>query len=422
MYNADAKEFSMELQGKYGIAKVFTDCIEQEAIAQILTILNQPMMEGVKVRIMPDVHAGAGIVIGYTATLNDYIVPNFIGVDIGCGLAACTFYNDVSYPDLDRFIRENIPYGMEVNVSCDPEEIKTVLSTFSSMPYEEFHDEVTAISKRIGADVDRVLRGIGSLGGGNHFLSVNLDGAKYNHLVVHSGSRNFGKRIAEWHQKEAALALTPEEMKAAIINIRENTPRQDIEKAIREFRNNLPRKVKNLEYLEGKASEAYFFDMKIAQLYARLNRRVILYRIAGFLEVPYHETRLIESVHNYINFEDGIIRKGAISAHKGERCLIPLSMADGILECEGNGNPEWNQSAPHGAGRLMSRGKARAAISMDDYKNRMEEAGVWTSCVSEGTLDEAPQAYKNPATIIEAIGDTVNIVDQWREVYNFKAN
>jgi RNA-splicing ligase RtcB len=412
----------MVLRGKYGEAIVYTGVIEQEAISQIINILNQPMMEGVKVRIMPDVHAGAGIVIGYTATLNDYIVPNFIGVDIGCGLTAHVLDIGISYPDLDRFIREKIPYGMEVNTAYGPEEIKAVLSTFSDMPYEEFRDEVTAISKRIGVDVDRVFRGIGSLGGGNHFLSVNRDKSEHKHIVIHSGSRNFGKRIAEWHQKEAAVPITPEEMKTAIINIRQNTPKRDIEKAIREFKNSLPRKAKNLEYLEGKAAMVYFADMKIAQLYAQLNRRVILYRIAGYLGVAYNEAGIIESVHNYINFEDRVIRKGAISARNREICLIPLSMADGILECKGKGNPDWNESAPHGAGRLMSRGKAKVSISVEEYKRRMDESGVWSSCVGEGTLDEAPQAYKDPSTIIESIGDTVDIVDQWQEVYNFKAN
>jgi RNA-splicing ligase RtcB len=181
--------------------------------------------------------------------------------------------------------------------------------------------------------------------------------------------------------------------------------------------------VKDLEYLKGEQAEAYFKDMKTAQLYAQLNRRVMLYRIAvGFFQKAYFEQSLIESVHNYINFEDGIIRKGAISAHKGETCLIPLSMADGILLCEGKGNPDWNESAPHGAGRLMSRGKAKATIPVEDYKRRMEEAGVWTSCVGPETLDEAPQAYKDPSTITESIGETVTIVDRWREVYNFKSN
>jgi RNA-splicing ligase RtcB len=211
-------------------------------------------------------------------------------------------------------------------------------------------------------------------------------------------------------------------MHADILKIKANTPKEDIGRAIQEYHNNLPRKAENLEYLEGKQAAAYFADMKTAQLYARMNRRVIISRVAEFLGIHYNEQSLFESVHNYINFEDRIIRKGAISAHKGEKIMIPLSMADGILFCEGKGNPEWNQSAPHGAGRLMSRGKAKAAIPVEGYKKRMDEAGVWTSCVGPETLDEAPQAYKDPVMIREAIEDSAAVLDLWREVYNFKAS
>jgi RNA-splicing ligase RtcB len=412
----------MELQGKYGKAIVYTDIIEQEAISQIIQILNQPMMEGVKVRIMPDVHAGAGIVIGYTATLNDYTVPNFIGVDIGCGLTALPLGKiDISFPDLDNYIRKNIPHGFSVNQDYDRREAYCAFLHLSKITYDDFETTVQETARRVGGE-NRVFTAIGSLGGGNHFLSVNRDSEGKQYFVVHSGSRNFGKCIAEYHQKLAKDALSPEEMKKAIAEIKAKTPPRDIGKAIQAFRNGLPKKVKDLEHLKGEQAEAYFKDMKTAQLYAQLNRRVILRHIAQFFQMAYFEQGLIESVHNYINFEDNTIRKGAISAHKGETCLIPLSMADGILLCEGKGNPDWNESAPHGAGRLMSRGKAKAVIPVEDYKRRMEEAGVWTSCVGPETLDEAPQAYKDPSTITESIGETVTIVDRWREVYNFKAS
>jgi RNA-splicing ligase RtcB len=412
----------MELQGKYGKAIVYTGIIEQEAISQIIQILNQPMMEGVKVRIMPDVHAGAGIVIGYTATLNDYTVPNFIGVDIGCGLTALPLGKiDIAFPDLDNYIRKNIPHGFSVNQDYDRGEAYCAFLHLSRIPYDDFETTVQETARRVGGE-NRVFTAIGSLGGGNHFLSVNRDSEGKQYFVVHSGSRNFGKCIAEYHQKLAKDALSPEEMKKAIAEIKAKTPPRDIGKAIREFRNGLPKKVKDLEYLKGEQAEAYFKDMKTAQLYAQLNRRVILRHIAQFFQMAYFEQSLIESVHNYINFEDNTIRKGAISAHKGETCLIPLSMADGILLCEGKGNPDWNESAPHGAGRLMSREKAKAVIPVEDYKRRMDEAGVWTSCVGPETLDEAPQAYKDPSTITESIGETVTIVDWWREVYNFKAS
>jgi RNA-splicing ligase RtcB len=413
---------SMELQGKYGTAIVYAGIVEQEAISQIIQILNQPMMKGVKVRIMPDVHAGAGIVIGYTAMVNDYIVPNFIGVDIGCGLTALPLgKTDISFSDLDKYIRENIPHGFSVNQDYDRGEAYCAFQHLSEMSYDDFEARIQEIARRVGAE-NRLFTAIGSLGGGNHFLSVNRDSEGRQYFVVHSGSRNFGKCVAEYHQKLAKDTLSPEEMKKAISEIKAKMPPEDIEKAIREFRAGLPKKVKNLEYLEGGRARAYFEDMKVAQLYAQLNRRVILCRIANFFQMAYSEYFLTESVHNYIDFEDNIIRKGAISAHKGEKLLIPLSMADGILFCEGKGNFEWNYSAPHGAGRLMSRGKAKATISVEDYKKRMEEAGVWTSCVGQGTLDEAPQAYKDPEMIKNAIGDTVTILDHWKEVYNFKAN
>jgi RNA-splicing ligase RtcB len=412
----------MELQGKHTKAIVYTDAIEEEAIAQITNILDQPMMEGVKVRIMPDTHKGAGICIGYTATLNDYIVPNFIGVDIGCGVSAIPLINNnISFPDLDRFIRENIPSGHDVNEGFVPGEIESVLALFSDLCYDDFISNILQISKNIGANDVRILRALGSLGGGNHFMSVDQDSEGKKYFVVHSGSRNFGKRIAEYHQKKAADVLTPEQMRDAINKIKETTPKQDIGKAIQDFRNNLPKKAHGLEYLEGELAKSYFYDMKFAQIYAQLNRRIILWRVTDFLDQWYRADEIIESVHNYINFDDGIIRKGAISAHNGEKVLIPLSMADGILYCEGKGNEDWNCSAPHGAGRLMSRTKAKATISVEDYKKRMDEAGVWTSCVGNGTLDEAPQAYKKSDVIKEAIGDTVTILDQWKEVYNFKA-
>jgi RNA-splicing ligase RtcB len=385
----------MELWGKYGTAIVFTGDIEQEAISQIINILNQPMMEGVKVRIMPDVHAGAGICIGYTATLNDYVVPNFIGVDIGCGLTALPLGNiSIDFPGLDNFIRNHIPSGNNVNQKFDR---SSIIDVWYGLPpknkyfiddFDDFNEHIVDDCKKISIDAGRVMAAIGSLGGGNHFISVNQDSDGKCFLVVHSGSRNFGKCIAEYHQKRAADNQKP----------------------------------KGLEYLTGLNKEFYFADMEFCQLYAALNRRVILNRIARFLRVPYNEKTLIESVHNYINFNDKIIRKGAISANVNEHILIPLSMADGILYCQGKGNPEWNCSAPHGAGRLMSRSKAKQTISVEDYKKRMVESGVWSSCVGVETLDESPQAYKNPEMITAAIQDTADIIDRWREIYNFKAN
>lgn len=382
----------MELKGKYAEAVVYTDFVENEAISQIINILNQPIMEDVKVRIMPDVHAGAGICIGYTATLNNYVVPNFIGVDIGCGLTAVPIPKEtiLIFEKLDNFIRNNIPSGNSVNQKVN-DDISIVWGKMDRKKLyctnpDEYFNRMTRLCDELSIDNSRVILGIGSLGGGNHFISVNRKDDGQCFLVVHSGSRNLGKCIAGYHQKKAVID----------------------DKSV-------------IGYLTGQDKDSYLDDMKFAQTYAALNRRVMLYRIAKYLGMTYEEEKIIESVHNYINFEDGIIRKGAISANLDEEILIPLSMADGILYCRGKGNPEWNCSAPHGAGRLMSRSNAKKTISLDDYRKRMEDAGVWTSCVGTETLDEAPQAYKNPAMIKDVITDTAEIVGQWCEIYNFKA-
>jgi RNA-splicing ligase RtcB len=417
----------MFLKGKYADAVVFTDDPEQEAISQIINILNQPMMKDVKVRIMPDVHTGAGICIGYTATLNAYIVPNFIGVDIGCGMTALPLGKVLTeFPKLDNFIRNNIPNGNSVYQKFDEDFIKDIFCTFTQsgkMSFSSFKSAINEVSLRIKADTARNMCSIGTLGGGNHFISIdeNKEGGLF--LVVHSGSRNFGKHIAEYHQDIAkGPTIRTDRMQELVDNIKKTTPHKQIEAKIRELKNSVEKKQAGLEWLEGEDARNYFKDMILAQLYARLNRRIMLAKIARFIGVRYSEVEIIESVHNYIDFRDGIVRKGAISAKNHEKVLIPLSMADGILYGEGRGNEDWNCSAPHGAGRLMSRSKAKAAISVEEYKKRMDEAGVWTSCVGTETLDEAPQAYKDPLTIIKAIEDTVVVMDHWKEIYNFKSN
>jgi RNA-splicing ligase RtcB len=416
----------MILKGKYAEAVVFTDELEQEAVSQIIAILNQPMMKNVKVRIMPDVHAGAGICIGYTATMNDYIVPNFIGVDIGCGMTALPLGGfPVDFPELDKYIRNSIPHGNSVCQKFDEDFVEGVYKSagFSGMSFRDFKVSVSDVSCRIGTDPARDMRSIGTLGGGNHFISLDKDKNDDLFLVIHSGSRNFGKRIAEYHQGIAkAPVIRADELADRIEEIKRTVPCEQIEAKIRELKSSVERKQTGLEWLKGAEASAYFKDMILAQLFARLNRRVMIAKIAGHLGVRYAEQDVIESVHNYIDFQDGVIRKGAISAKKREKVLIPLSMADGILYGEGRGNTDWNCSAPHGAGRLMSRSKAKELISVDEYNRRMKDAGVWSSCIGQTTLDEAPQAYKDPGMIENAIGDTVTVIDHWKEIYNFKAN
>jgi len=326
--------------------------------------------------------------------LNDFVVPNFIGVDIGCSVTDIPLSEkfEPEFKKLDFFIRKEIPSGFAVNKEMNFEEVGEIYNgmnnrSWENLNFENFCERVEGDYKKFEIDKRRILLAIGSLGGGNHFISINKDSNDNYFLVVHSGSRNYGKRNADYHQKKAM------ENKETIIG-----------------------------YLVNQEKDDYLADMSLAQLYASLNRRVILKRITHFLKVRYDENKIIESIHNYINFEDMIIRKGAISAKKDEKIVIPLSMADGILFCKGRGNDEWNCSAPHGAGRVMSRSSARQSITVHAFKKRMEEAGVWSSCIGKETLDESPQAYKDPSLIIESIRDTADIIDHWKEVYNFKAN
>ncbi len=394
----------MKIHGKYNTALVFNDNVDQESQRQIREFCNQEIFAGIQIRIMPDVHAGKGCVIGYTANLGDKIVPNLIGLDIGCGILATNLGRpDIKYDKLDKYIRQNIPHGFKRNKSADPELHPT-----------EFLNNLRETCDFLGIDFMDHLKGIGSLGGGNHFIELAVDSNREKWLLIHSGSRNFGLQVATRHQDQA----------------------------IREC------KMKNLDipkhfaYLENSARDDYIRDMKVAQEYARLNRREMTARILKHLgilkhpktpiqsdttiqpDIPTHQDSQepadqFETVHNYINFKDNILRKGAVSAQSGERLIIPLNMRDGSLIVRGKGNPEWNFSAPHGAGRRLSRNQARKQLSMDDFTKAMKN--VWTSTVSPKTLDEAPKAYKPKGELLQYIGDTADIIETLIPVYNFKA-
>jgi RNA-splicing ligase RtcB len=284
------------------------------------------------------------------------------------------------------------------------------------------------IAMKVYGDKDgdeKVYRQLGSLGGGNHFIAVNETTVGNKWLTIHSGSRNFGLTVAKYHQNIAKEKCEhPEYFEKQIKRIIRETPEQEIEKKLIEFKASLPKSPPaGMEYLEGVNAANYFDDMEMAQWFARINRRMIINRILETmnLKLTKHDFNLVETVHNYIDFEDQIMRKGAVRAHKDEYLLIPLSMKDGVLFCNGKGNPDWNKSAPHGAGRLMSRKKAKESLTVEEYKQQMAEAGVWSTCIGQGTLDESPMAYKDSSEIKRVIGDTVEIVDHWKEVYNFKA-
>ncbi len=366
------------IEGRYNTAKVFTSEVESSAYKQIETLVNQPFVQGSVIRIMPDVHAGAGSTIGTTMTLQDKVVPNLVGVDIGCGMLTTKLANDyIDFKVLDRVIRQEIPSGFAVR----------------KHPHEFFKRvDIEALKIREGTKNDRQLDlqraglSIGTLGGGNHFIEINKDEAGHHYLVIHSGSRNIGLQVALMYQRKATK-LKPD----------------------------LP---KDLAYLEGPLFDDYLHDMKIIQNFALQNRLAMAQVILK--EMNWTVVDQFSTVHNYIDVEHQILRKGAVSAQKGERLLIPLNMRDGSLICIGKGNPDWNYSAPHGAGRILSRTAARQQLSLAEFEKIMD--GIWSTSIRKSTLDESPMAYKDLEHLLEYLHETVDIEHYLKPVYNFKAN
>ena len=371
----------IEIQGKYNSAKVFTDTAEEYALAQITNLLNQEFVAGSKIRIMPDTHAGAGCVIGTTMTIKDKIVPNLVGVDIGCGMETVLLADRrVELQQLDKAIHQYIPSGFAIRKE----------------PHH-YNDEIDLTALRCAkyADLKRAELSIGTLGGGNHFIELGKDDKGLLYLVVHSGSRNLGKQVAEHYQKVAADESQRRSKAAG------KTGKVD----------------RVLAYAHGELFDDYLHDMAIVQRYANLNRLAIVKEICKRVKLKAAEQ--FTTVHNYIDIGSMILRKGAISARAGERVLIPLNMRDGSLICTGKGNEDWNYSAPHGAGRLMSRTVAKASFTLSQFERSME--GIYSSTVCRNTIDEAPMAYKPMDEIIANIGDTVEIAGRITPVFNFKA-
>lgn len=391
--------------------KIFTDNIEHEALEQIYTLIKQPAFADCKVRIMPDVHAGAGCVIGFTANLGDKVIPNIVGVDIGCGMLTIGLGRiEIDLEKLDRVIREKVPSGRNVHEG-------------RSVRFSELQDLRCYRDLR---DAKRLERSIGTLGGGNHFIEVDADDCGFKYLVIHSGSRNLGKQVAEYYQKLAVELMQGKdtllaEQEKLIAEYKAQGRKSEIQKAIKELHRkfnpnplNIP---KDLCYLTGKYRDNYLHDMGICQRFAVENRRQIANAIIeamGFEEVSSFET-----IHNYIELDSNMVRKGAISAKYGERLLIPINMRDGCIIGIGKGNEDWNCSAPHGAGRLMSRSKAKETVSLEEFEASM--AGVYTTSVCQATIDESPMVYKSMDEIISNIGDTVEIAKIIKPIYNFKA-
>lgn len=413
--------------------KIFTNNIEEEAIKQIDELLEQEPFKNCKVRIMPDVHAGKGCVIGFTADLGDKVIPNIVGVDIGCGMLCVELGKiDVDLEKLDKVINDVIPAGRNIR--------EHKLLDFE--PINELY------CLRELKDIKKFNRSIGTLGGGNHFIEVDADDEGNKYLVIHTGSRNLGKQVADYYQNLAIeLCSGKEEMyqrKEEIIKIYKKQGRKkEIQKALKElkeeYKNNKPDLPKELCYLEGKYREMYLHDMKICQEYASLNRQFIVREILSqyfnsdkilianaenhnygqILSDVFPRMNWFETIHNYISFKDNIVRKGAISAKKGERVLIPINMRDGSIIAVGKGNEDWNCSAPHGAGRIMSRNKAKEIFKLEEFEESMKN--IYSTSVVEATIDEAPFVYKPMQEIIDNIQDTVEIERIIKPIYNFKA-
>lgn len=399
------------IKGVYNEAKVFTDIIEETAAEQIKTLCDQEFVSGAQIRIMPDCHAGKGCVIGFTMRIKDKVVPSLVGVDIGCGMRTVKLGNiDIDFQKLDDVIRQYVPFGMNVHEGRKQKFDLTELRCYRNLK-----------------DTRRLERSIGTLGGGNHFIEVDIDKEENKYLVIHSGSRNLGHQVATYYQKLAVELCSGkdkmyEEQERTIIEYKAQGRRKEIQDKLKEIRtryaNLIPSLPEDLCYLTGRYKEDYLYDMKICQEFAILNRKTMAAIIAEKMEFTIFDE--FETIHNYINFDDNILRKGAISAREGEKLLIPINMRDGCIVGVGKGNPDWNFSAPHGAGRLMSRNQARELLNLSEFTETM--GNIYTTSVSIETLDEAPMAYKSMNDIVDNIGDTVEIVDIIKPVYNFKAS
>lgn len=370
------------IKGKYNSANIFIDFIDETTEEQIKVMLDHPAFADTKIRIMPDCHAGAGSIIGFTSKLNNFIIPNVVGVDIGCGVYS---YNlgktNIDFDLFDSFIRRNIPHGFDIREK----------QYSKNKQLNDFVDELNPVVKELNLDINKVVKSIGSLGSGNHFIEIGVDEFDDKWLTIHSGSRNFGLQVANYYQEKA-------------------------KKYLKEISTEVPN---GTEFLPlNKGGNKYLEAMKTAQKLAHFNRIVMAEIIIEFLKT--NIKREVFSVHNYIDFNDNIIRKGAIKAYKNDSVVIPFNMRDGLIIGKGKGSAEWNFSAPHGAGRILSRRKAKKEVDLNEFKKAMH--GIYTTCVNKSTLDESPFVYKDMNSIIDSINETVEIELMVKPLYNFKAN
>ncbi|WP_445002018.1 RtcB family protein [Exiguobacterium alkaliphilum] len=391
----------MEIIGKHNRAKVFNERMDDMTRAQLQTLVDQPFTEGATIRIMPDMHAGKGSVVGTTMTIHDKIVPNLVGVDLGCGML-CTEIKAkrIDFQKLDDVIRQAVPSGMNIREEAHAYAAK--------LPLEDV---------RAPFKLDRALRSVGTLGSGNHFIEVNENNGR-TYLVIHSGSRHLGVQIADHYQSRAIehMMKTTDVMDA--IEQLKATGREHEISTYLETERETRKQFRDLAYVEGDAMQDYMHDVRIAQQYAAMNRLAMTDVIVEAMNWSVLDQ--FDTVHNYIDHDDRILRKGAISAKDGERVIIPMNMRDGSLICTGKGNPDWNFSGPHGAGRIMSRSAARKRVDFNEFKRAM--SGVWSTSVRPSTIDESPFVYKSMKEIVRYIEPAVTIDQVIKPLYNFKAN
>ncbi len=397
----------MIIKGAYNTAVVYTDKIEESAISQIKAMCDFEAFTDLKIRIMPDVHTGSSCTIGTTMTINDKIVPNMVGVDIGCGMDVVELSErEIDLPFLDRLIYERIPAGR--NHRKTPHKYA-----------EESRTEELCCYRKINGDL--AAKSIGTLGGGNHFIEVDKDGDGRLYLVVHSGSRHLGQEVAGYYQSEAYCQMSGNaqyQLDDIISSLKKQNRHKEIQTAVKNAKLMRADISLDMAYISGKLFDDYIHDMKIVQDFAVLNRRAMIDEIVNGLGL--HIADSFTSIHNYIDTENMILRKGAVSARAGEKLLIPINMRDGSLICIGKGNGEWNFSAPHGAGRLLSRGKARATLSLAEFQEQMK--GIYTTSVNHSTVDESPMAYKSVSDITDNIAPTADIYKHIKPIYNFKSS
>lgn len=397
------------VDGMYNQAKVFTDIVEEVALAQIKTLCNQEFTKGSNIRIMPDVHAGAGCTIGTTMTIKDMVVPNLVGVDIGCGMETIQVKNKhIELEKLDKLIYEKIPSGYNIR----------------EIPHR-FNEEIDLTQLRClkegRINLDRAEKSLGTLGGGNHFIEANKDEEGKIYIVIHSGSRHLGLEVAGFYQEQAFKSLngtTKKDIEDLIASYKEQNREKEIQSAILALKSQIKTTVpRTLAYVSGALLEDYIHDMHLIQKFAVWNRRAMMHEIIKGMKLKVEDE--FTTIHNYIDLESMILRKGAVSAKQGEKLLIPINMRDGSLICIGKGNPDWNYSAPHGAGRLLSRSAAKNNFTVSEFKKQMK--GIYTTSVSAETLDECPMAYKSMKDIAENITPTAEIINVIKPIYNFKA-